>query len=219
MEHMNRIFLTLASMAFCAPLANAQPFQPKEPFGEPYGSQWNLVVNAGQTFDLGNNFRSDVGIASVGTTPSLYLFRNSSTGFTYADPNTGLVSRIDLTFTGENAVGVSPGLYHQTGMRYNFYEENTPNGVTGLEAGKHAIYEGVCPFTDFHVLSNPWGPKFYIVLRPGADPADLNLQVNGHDSLRIDISGDLKIWFENKFLRLREGFAYQQVGQTIVNVP
>lgn len=196
----------------------AQPFEPREPFGEPYGFQWNLVLNQGQIFDLGNNSRSDVVIASVGTTPSLYLFDNSRTGFTYRDPVTGMVSRIDLTFVGENSQGVAPGLYHQTGMRYNFYEENTPGGVTGLEAGKHAIFEDVYPKIDFHVLSNPWDPKFYIVLRPGADPADLRMEVSGHDSLRIDLTGELRIWFENKFLLLDEGYAYQQIGNTIVNV-
>lgn len=213
-----RTLYTLCFAGLLPGLCCAQPFEPREPFGEPYGAQWNLVKNNGQTYDLTNHFRSDVAIQSVGTTPSLYLFRDSRTGFTFADPSTGTVSRIDLTFVGENSHGVTPGLYHQTGMRYNFYEENTPNGVTGLHAGKHAIYESVYPYIDFHVLSNPWGPKFYIVLRPGANPADLVMQVSGQDSLKIDISGDLKIWFENKFLRLREGYAYQQVGQTIVPV-
>ena len=200
--------------AFCQ-----QVFEPKDPANEPYGAQWNLAKNAGQTFDLGNNFSTDVVIQSVGTTPSLYLFKNNRTGFTYADPVAGMVSRIDLAFTGENALNSTPQLYHETGMVYNFYEANTPNGVTGVAAGKHAIYENVYPDIDFHVLSNPSGPKFYIVIRPGGNPADMFLQVSGHDSLKLDISGDLEIWFENKFMRLREGYAYQQVGQTIVNVP
>lgn len=213
-----RTLYTLCFAGLLPGLCGAQPFEPREPFGEPYGDQWNLVKNNGQTYDLTNHFRSDVAIQSVGTTPSLYLFRDSRTGFTFADPSAGTVSRIDLTFVGENSHGVTPILYHQTGMHYNFYEENTPAGITGVEAGKQAIYENVYPKIDFHVLSNPWGPKFYIVLRPGANPTDLVMQVSGQDSLKIDVSGDLKIWFENKFLRLREGYAYQQVGQTIVPV-
>ena len=51
-------------------LCSAQAFEPKDPANEPYGAQWNLAMNAGQTFDLGNNFRGDVVIQSVGTTPS-----------------------------------------------------------------------------------------------------------------------------------------------------
>lgn len=210
---------TLLSAGILASVCEAQPFEPREPFGETYGAQWNLVRNVGQTFDLDGHFRADVAIQSVGTTPSLYLFNDSHTGFTYANASTDEVSRIDLTFVGENSHGVVPALYHHTGMVYNFYEEQTPDGITGVHAGKHAIYEGIYPYVDFHVLSNPWGPKFYVVLRPGADPDDLVMQVSGHDSLLIDITGDLKIWFENRFLRLKEGYAYQQVEQTIVNVP
>lgn len=108
--------VTLLSAGISATFCTAQPFEPREPFGEPYGFQWNLVLNQGQTFDLGDNWRSDVAIQSVGTTPSLYLFRNSGMGFTYADPVTGQVVRIDLRFTGEMAALITPELYHETGM-------------------------------------------------------------------------------------------------------
>lgn len=69
------------------------------------------------------------------------------------------------------------------------------------------------------MYSNPWGLKFYYVINPGADPGSILLQFAGQDSLHIDYLGELKIYFQDKFLRLPNAIAYQQVGSTTTQVP
>lgn len=217
---MKAALYSLATAWLLPGLCDAQlAFKPRDPEHEPPGAQWNYVHNEGQTYHLNGTLSSAVVIQSVGTTPSLYMMKDSQLAATYANPADSTVARIDLRFIGEGSNPSVPTLHDLTGHHYNFYEEHTPNGVTDVEAGKWAAYADVYDSIDVHVSSNAWGPKFYIVVRPGGDPEDLRLQISGHDSLHLDISGDLKIWFDNKYLRLREGYAYQQMGDSIIHVP
>jgi hypothetical protein len=81
------------------------------------------------------------------------------------------------------------------------------------------IYENMYPFIDLHVSSNKWGPKLFIVVRPGGNPADIELLCQGQDSLKVDVDGYLKLYFDNKFITLTQGLAYQQQGENIQLLP
>ncbi len=119
---------------------------------------------------------------------------------------------------GERVHDPEPLLWDPIGMKYNFYETYTPTGVTGVAAGKRVIYESVYDSIDYHVLSNKSGPKFLIVIRPGGDPSDIMLKFEGQDSIKVDVDGALKLIKGTSFIKLREGLAYQQVGNTIVPI-
>ncbi len=126
---------------------------------------------------------------------------------------------MDLAFVGSNALAPTPYIWDPVPQHYNFYEQNTPQGVLGVTGGKRVIYENIYPNIDLHLYSNKWGPKMYIVVRPNGNPSNIKIQWSGHDSLKVDVDDYLKVWFGGKFLKLTQGMAYQQQGNTIVSVP
>ncbi|MBL7940789.1 MAG: hypothetical protein JNL43_15620 [Flavobacteriales bacterium] len=59
----------------------------------------------------------------------------------------------------------------------------------------------------------------YIVVRPHGDPSLINMLFTGHDSLKLDVDCFLKLYFDTKFLKLSQGLAYQQQGNTTTLLP
>lgn len=47
------------------------------------------------------------------------------------------------------------------------------------------------------------------MIKPGGDPSQLSLGFVGHDSLKIDIMGALKVYMRDKFIKLEHAIAYQ----------
>ena len=71
------------------------------------------------------------------------------------------------------------------------------------------IYQNVDPNIDIHHFGTISGTKMSIVCRPGSNPQDIQLQFSGHDSLRVDFMGNLRIFLNNKWVALKEAVAYQ----------
>jgi len=197
---------------------HAQPFFPKDPVGEKPADSWNFLPNQGQVFDLGGAYRGDVNFMSVSTFPTLFMMKNNRIAVVIPELDTAnaqnsVVHRIDVSFVGPQALAPTPALYQPNTHRYNFFEQNTPQGVTGVQGGKTVLYENMYDKIDLHITSNKWGPKLYIVVRPGGDPNDIELLCQGQDSLKVDVDGYLKLYFDTKFIKLTQGLAYQQEGE------
>ncbi len=47
------------------------------------------------------------------------------------------------------------------------------------------------------------------VIMPGGDPSDINLKFNGQDSMQVESTGALKLYFGTKWLKLDHAMAYQ----------
>lgn len=177
---------------------HAQPFIPKDLDPQPYGPGWNMAPNHGWVYDLSHHYRADVMFASVSTDPTLYMYGSSRSGMVFSVPDTidttmqNLI-RLDWTFVGEEAHAVDPVAWDEPGMRYNFYQEDTPLGITDVQPCKRVIYESVYDSIDYHVLSNKYGPKWLIIIRPGGDGSDIVLQFSGQDEIHVDMDAGLKI--------------------------
>jgi len=214
-----RTALTIASNA------QGPPFIPREPAGETYSPAWVYIPQQGEIFDVGNNYRSDVSFMSVGTKPTLYLFKHEDrTAVTIpvydeADHTKDSLIRFDWRFVGENANDVIPVPVDPIGSHYNFYETNTPYGVTNVPGVRRGVSQNVYNNIDYHVESNQYGPKFLIVVKPGGNPSDIILQFEGQDDIHVDVDGGLKIIKGQTFYKLTQGMAYQQDGLNIVTIP
>ena len=161
---------------------------------------------------------------SVSTFPTLFMMKDNRIAVTIPEHDTAnaqnsVVHRIDLSFGGPKALSPVPSLYDVDPHIYNFFEQYTPQGVTGVRGGERVIYENIYPKIDLHVTSNKWGPKLFVVIRPGGNPADIELLCQGQDSLKVDVDGYLKLYFDNKFITLTQGLAYQQQGENIQLLP
>ena len=191
--------------------------------GEAYGPGWRFAPNMNWVYDLAHNFRGDVKFASVGTYPDLYMYTDNRSGMVIAVPDTADTTsqrliRLDWTFVGEEANGADPVSWDDLGMRYNFYQEDTPFGATDVQPCKRVVYEDIYDDIDYHVLSNAHGPKWLIVIRPGGHPEDIVLQFSGQDSLKVNVDEGLEILKGTDLVVLNQALAYQQDGEDIVPV-
>lgn len=197
---------------------SAQPWIPKDPFSEK--PSWLFLENQGQVFKNNGAFADNVIAQSIGHPVIISAMHKSRVAVTVPLPDlpsnqNDSVYRWDILMTGPDSHEVTPVIMEESDQRYNFYEENTPNGITGVTGGKRVVYEGVYDNIDLHLYSNAYGPKMYIVVHPGGNPDDIRIGFEGHDSLRIDVQGHLRPYIGQRFIRLSEGFVYQQNGQNI----
>ncbi|MBK9146467.1 MAG: T9SS type A sorting domain-containing protein [Flavobacteriales bacterium] len=178
----------------------------------------------GQVYDVDGNYRQDVYFHSVGTYPTIYGMDKGRIAICVPKPDLPThqedsLFRIDFQFAGPAVNDPVPVFVEPTARRYNFYEEYTPAGVTGVTGAKRVVYENMYNNIDVHFYSNKWGPKMYVVIRPGGDPNNIRLNWFGHDSLRLDLNGYLDVWFKQQFIKLTQGLAYQQQGNDVIEIP
>ena len=125
------------------------------------------------------------------------------------------VYHVNMKFVGEEAnQKTEPEAFEITTERHNYYLGHCSDGILNVAGYKRVVYKDIYPGIDFHVYSNPWGPKFYIVINPGADPDDIQLKFTGQESIDIDFSGWLKLNIADKYIKLPEALAYQEIGGT-----
>jgi hypothetical protein len=99
----------------------------------------------------------------------------------------------------------------------NFYLPWTaPNGAVQVYGYDRVVYEDIFAGIDMVFYSGSAGQKLAFYCWPGSDPTKLTLQFFGHDSLRVDVLGHLKVWLDNRWIELREAAAYQVGNQNEV---
>ncbi len=83
-----------------------------------------------------------------------------------------------------------------------------PNGAHsyGYDWLKYpSVFEGI----DMVFYSGSAGQKMSFYCWPGSDPRKIALQFNGQDSLKVDVTGFLKVWKNGTWVKLEEAVAYQ----------
>ncbi|MBL0036545.1 MAG: hypothetical protein IPP26_12475 [Flavobacteriales bacterium] len=126
---------------------------------------------------------------------------------------------MDIAFTGEAAQTPDAVAYQMKDYVQNFYLPWCgPNGVTNVHGYNRVVYENIYPFIDFHVYSGRSGQKIAFVVRPGGNPEDLQLLLNGQNQLSLDFWGNLKILLANKWIVLPQAVAYQVDGNNNVEM-
>ena len=202
----------------------AQPYIPPDYYsGDDYRANIGFWQNLGQIIDSNGDPRPDVAFYSEGGFPRMYMRQESQMSFVVASTDVDTVTsdtlrRIDVTFTGETVGYSDPVVYHQKPFHQNFYLPHCgAAGTSGVLGYSRVIYENVWENTDVHYYSGSQGQKMAFVIRPGGDPANMQLQLEGQDSLGIDVQGALRIWSGGGFIRLAEAVAYQVgSGNTVV---
>lgn len=70
-----------------------------------------------------------------------------------------------------------------------------------------------------HFYSGSGGQKMSFVMRPGANPSDLQLMFTGQDSLKVDLWGNLKVYHNGQYYIMPQAVAYQVgAGNSIIPV-
>jgi hypothetical protein len=207
-------------------LSFAQTYLPPDYYAnDGYRANIGFWQNLGQIIDSNGDPRPDIAFYSEGGLPRMYMQNDSRMSFVLAsiDLDTATADtlrRLDVSFTGETMQLRDPVVFEQKPYHQSFYLPHCgPLGVTSVTGYSRVVYEAVWTNTDVHYYSGGQGQKMAFVIRPGGNPANIQLLFQGQDSLKIDIQGALRIWSGNGFVRLEEAVAYQVgAGNTIIPV-
>ena len=158
---------------------------PPDIYDDDYNTSIGFWENLGQMITTNGTPASDVKFYSEGGFPRAYLQDKSRVSFTMAlvDTNISTVDtlyRLDMRPYGSNAADVDPQALIQKDWHQNFYMAHT--GAAGAEevnGYSRVVYEAIFPKIDMHFYSGSMGQKMAFVLKPGCDPADLQLTFKG----------------------------------------
>lgn len=198
--------------------AQEQDFIPIDHKGEAPSTHVAYLQNQGQLTALQGGLVPDIAFYSIQSKPQMFFSKRGKIHIGLGERDTSLTTpdtiyRIDVSFVGSNE-NCTPTPYEELPEAYNFILGHCPNGIYDVQPTRRLVYADIYPHIDFHVYSNPWGPKFYLVMHPGSDPTQIKMLFQGQDSLKLDWLGFLKAYKESNTVTLPKGLCYQQVGNT-----
>jgi hypothetical protein len=135
------------------------------------------------------------------------------------DATQDTLHRIDMSFVGEFSQPIDPISYQvKTHFKNFFFPHCGPTGITNVPGYNRIIYENVYDDIDAHFYSGTGGQRMAFVVKPGGDPSRLQLFFQGQDSLAVDLNGFLRLYFDQRWIRLPEAQAFQ-VGSNNTVLP
>lgn len=182
------------------------------------------MPNKGQLTAMQGGVVPEVLYYSIQSNPQTFFTKKNEVFFQIGARDTSLTTpdsiyRVGMKFIGPNVnLSCTPNAYEELPDYWNFVLGHLPQPLMGLHASRRIVYPNVYPNIDFHAYSNQWGPKFYFVMRPGSEPADIRLRFTGQDSLVLDMFTQLRAYVSGRFIMLPKGLCYQQVNGTTVLV-
>lgn len=205
-----RIALTVVIGAMSTALVSAQNSSYPDLWGDEYEGAMVYRHNAGQVKDTDGMQRPDIHYAAERSPIGLYLAEKSKVHFTWSavyhdtiTPDTAY--RVTMSFDRHREV--APSAADSAPDLSNYYRGSIT--AEDVEAYHRIIYRSIQDSVDLHLYHGSTGPRMALVVRPGGDATDLKLVFTGQDSLGIDLQGHLKIYLNQKVLRLEQAQAYQ----------
>jgi len=192
--------------------------------GEAPSSNGCFIPNQGQLLDTEGRPATKVTAYSLQYYPQMFIEKDNTLSITLDTRDTiaetlDTIVKFEIRFIGEHLDPSSYITLHEPlPDKYNFVLGHLANPLLGLTSYRRVIYRDVYPFIDVHVYSNKWGPKLYMVMRPGADPMHLHMKFVGQDSLIMDALGYLKPYIEGRNIILPKGLCYQEIDGDLVLV-
>ncbi len=211
MKHLSAV-LTVTCVLLVAIDHHAQQILP-DLYGENAKGSIGFWENKGQVVDQQQQPVPGIVYYSQGAYPLAYLQKDSKFSIVLkeltAPVSDSLIShRLDVrpyNANSVNPVGSTVKAHYQ-----NFYLPWTvPGGAEYVNGYDRVVYEEIYKDIDMHFYSGSAGQKIAFYCWPGSDPTDIVLKFEGQDSLRVDLSGEIRVWLSGRWIQLREAAAYQ----------
>lgn len=176
--------------------------------------------NSGQVLDSELQQRPEIKGYFEASPLGIYLCDKSKVSFTLAAMHHDSVTpdtlyRVDMVLSKRR--GRSPNYHYTAPGLANYYRGSI--AAEGVVANYRAVYKSIEDSIDCHFYGSRGGPRIAFVIRPGGNPADIKLSFLGQDSLGIDWQGALKVYVQDKWVKLEQAVAYQVSGTTLIPVP
>lgn len=200
-----------------------------DPFPHPPSASGSYYENRGQIIDEQGNLHPEIKFYTEKTFPAIFLADDkvSFVSFWQADTVSSpgavdSIARIDMRFVCNKGVlkPTSPlvppcgeiGSYEQVNDHLNYYLAHCGTGIEDVLGYSRVVYHDAYPDIDVHFYSNAWAPKIYFVVKPGGDPNDILLELEGQDSIKTLTSGSLAVYLRSWSLQFPQAFSYQIDG-------
>ena len=119
---------------------------------------------------------------------------------------------VRLTLVGANTQAPAAGRDALPGTVNYLKGTDRTQWRTGISTYARVAYDNIYPGIDVVYYGNPRQLEYDFVVRPGADPRTIALEVDGADTLALDAQGDLVLEVGGRQLRQRKPVAYQEAG-------
>ena len=221
-EAIKHLYTTVA-ISLLLKSARAQNDIPPDRWHRPYSNAMALTENNGQLRGTNGQSVSEVQFYSADGSPRVYVQKRAlmSLVITSADSVASTLDtlrRLDIRPTGAAAAYPDAVSYVVKSNLQNFYWPWCgPDGVTEVLSYSGIKYPNMWRYIDMLIYGTDSGLQMSFVIRPGGDPADLQLLFSGQDELGIDLLGYLKLLMGGKEFKFPQAVAYQvNTDNTIV---
>ncbi len=206
----------MLTISLCVPaVAQVITTQP-DYYNEPFKKSLAFYRNVGQKVNNLGQVENEIRYLSYNGTPEVCLKSKSTISVWWTDfspvsnpPTITSVNRIDLHPVGSHSSSVEPTPQTQSPDLINVYSEVAPHAFENIRGYYQVIYPQIYPNINMVAYSGPAGPKLSFVCEPGSDPNDINIQFTGQDSLKLDLTGELKAFLNQKWIKYKQAIAYQ----------
>lgn len=145
--------------------------------------------NKGQVVDTNLAIVSDIKFYTHHTYPSFYIKKNSMTMvFTRANDqaNTDTLQRIDMNFDNVKNSSKTYPMEEQKDGYLNYFLGYLGNDITAVFGNKRLITPEIYTNIDLMYSSNQNGIKYYFIVKPGGNPADIAMTFTGATSYSLN---------------------------------
>lgn len=155
--------------------------------GESPQNSFLYFENRGQLFGTDTALVPNIKYYTLSSSPSLYFTSKSvSMVFKHVDTvATDTMHRIDISFPQANSYANTYSMEKQPEY-LNYFLAHCPQGVTEVNGNRRLVTTNLFPNIDVEYYSNNRGLKYYFIVKPGGNPADINLEFTGASSFNLD---------------------------------
>lgn len=193
----------------------------QDAFDEGFSGHAYFDENDGQAANTAGSLVPQVLFESYGSEPKIFAWKDSKVSFQFTFPVdvTPFKGRIDMMPNGEAATLVEPGSEELAAGYDNFYLPHCANGVTGVKRWSRVLYKSIFPHVDQVFYSTPSGIRMSIICWPGFLEHNVRFEFHGQDSLKVDVSGFIKLFMSGQHVKIPEAVAYQVDNNTVITLP
>ncbi len=170
-----------------------QIITPTDYNAETPASSFSYYTNKGQLINTNDSLIPEINYYTNGSSPAFY-FKDNSSSFVFAhvdanDSTSDTLHRIDMSFEKINSTAKTYPM-EETRDYLNYFLPQCPDGITKVHGNKRLVTTGLYSNIDLIYSSNQNGIKMYFIIKPGGNPADLQLLFSGASSFYLDTTSN-----------------------------
>lgn len=189
----------LLSLSLFAGFQSYAQTESKDAYGDQHNTATGWIQNKGQKLNTSLTKADGLAAYADGYGMDIWLMKKGKFKLSKT-LNSPVAGQNDTTFcVSLEAVGTAAHTPDPVATRplpglTNFYYPHTDSLTEDVLSYHREIYWGAWTHISMQFYTSRVGPKLALVCEPGSDPNNIKLQIEGQDSLKVDIFGTLKMY-------------------------